>query len=180
MATKRINLQMRQTINSFIGQHIKEEFGVDLFNIYAIEDCECEICKAQDVFGGKDYIVVARYKEIPIMVSYAVRYQPTYDYETFTIRETTTKGTKTEVNKRVASALLDTDYSTYTLQIYQTHCGVALSKDINKYLVEFEDETRDMTNTDGSDFKIIDWDKYKAKGLYFKRYEVTNRQTPAL
>ena len=163
---------MRQTINSLIGEHIRDQFGADVFNIYAIEDCECEVCKAQDVYGGKDYVVVAKPNDISIMVSYAVRYQPTYDFKTFTIRETTKYGTKTEVKKRVAQSFLDTDYSTYTMQIYKTHCGVALSKELNKYLTEHEETLSTITNTDGSDFKVIDWETYKLDGCYFKEYQL--------
>ena len=166
---------MRQTINSLIGKHIREQFNTDSFNIYAIENCECEICKAQDVYGGKDYIVVAKPNDIPVMVSYAVRYQPTYDFETFTIRETTEYGTKTEVKKRVAQSFLDTDYSTYTMQIYKTHCGVALNKELNRYLAEYESELYTIPNTDGSNFKVINWNNFKTKGFYLKIYQVTNR-----
>jgi hypothetical protein len=161
---------MRQTINSLISEHIKDQFSADSFNIYAIEDCKCDICKAQDVFGGKDYVVVANPKSVPIMVSYAVRYQPTYDFKTFTIRETTYKGTKTEVKKRVAQSFLNTDYSTYTMQIYKTYCGIALSKELNQYLAKNEDTLETITNNDGSDFKVIRWSKYKTTGFYFKSY----------
>ena len=179
-------------INDFITKHIQDEYGGHgKFTIYKPEECGCKICKALDMYGGYDYVVtmngIIKNVDTKILISYAMRDQSKYDraFKTFTIRyktDLTQIGENgaliTEWQKRYMSNILLADYSKYTMQVYQNDkcyfCGIALNNELNKYIYEFGDDKDEIREVNDPNFyfKVIDWDKYKDKGYYFKYYEI--------